>query len=89
MSGHLQNKKNNHTVPGGQSSLLLGIGLLIVFLQSFHEVPAALDVSPLDVWVETGSQGQLKCLAGHRLGRAVHDEVPSREPLMEITLFQV
>lgn len=63
--------------------------LLVVFLQSPHEVAAALDVPPLDVGVETGAQGELEGLAGDRLRRAVHDEVAARETLVEVALLQV
>lgn len=63
--------------------------LLVVLLQSLHEVPAALDVPPLDVRVEAGAQGELEGLAGDRLRRSVHDEVVSGETLVEVTLLQV
>lgn len=63
--------------------------LLVVFFQGLHEVPAALDVPPLDVGVEAGAQGELKCLAGDGLRGTVHDEIPSGETLVEVTLLQV
>lgn len=63
--------------------------LPVVLLQGLHEVPAALDVPPLDVRVEAGAQRELKGLAGDRLGRAVHVEVASGESLVEVALLQV
>lgn len=61
----------------------------VVLLQSPHQVPAALNVAPLDVGVQTGAQGELKRLAGDGLRRAVHNEVASGETLVEVTLLQV
>lgn len=63
--------------------------LLVIFFQSLHQVPTTLDVPPLDVGVKTGAQGELECLAGDRLGGAIHDEITSRETLVEVTLLQV
>lgn len=63
--------------------------LPVVFCQSLHQVPTALNVPPLNVRVETGTQCELKRLAGDRLGRAVHAEIPSGETLLEVALLQV
>lgn len=63
--------------------------ILVVFFQSLHEVPTALDVPPLDVGIEAGAQRELKRLTGDRLRRTVHVEITPRETLMKVTLFQV
>lgn len=39
--------------------------------------------------VKAGAQGELEGLAGDRLGGAIHDDVTSRETLVEVSLLQV
>lgn len=64
-------------------------GLLVIFLEGLHQVPAALDVPPVDVRVEAGTQSELKGLTGDRLRWAVHDEITAGEALVKVTLLQV
>lgn len=74
---------------GNRKCITEGLCLLVVFCQSLHQVPTALNVSPLNVRVEAGTQCELKRLAGDRLGRAVHAEIPSGKTLLEVALLQV
>ena len=39
--------------------------------------------------VQAGAESQLKALARHRLGGAIHDELPAGEALVEVALLQV
>jgi len=61
----------------------------VVLLQSPHEVPAALDVAPLDVRVEAAAQRELEGLDRHGLRGAVHGQSAAREHLQEVLLLQV
>lgn len=61
--------------------------LLVVFFQSLHEVPAALDVPPFDVRVEAGAQGELKRLTCDRLRGAINNDITSGEALVEVPLL--
>lgn len=59
----------------------------VVFLQGSHEVPTAFDVSPLNMWIQTGTERKLKRLTCHRLGGAVQNYTAAREFLMEVILL--
>lgn len=63
--------------------------LPVVLFQCLHQVPAALDVPPLDVGVQARAQRQLKRLTGDGLRRAVYAEIAAGETLVEVALLQV
>lgn len=63
--------------------------LPVVLFQRLHQVPAALDVPPLDVGVQAWAQRELKRLAGDGLRRAVYAEIAAGEALVEVALLQV
>lgn len=59
----------------------------VVFLQGSHEVPTAFNVSPLNMWIQTGTERKLKRLTCHRLGGAVQNDTAAREFLVEVILL--